>query len=195
MAELEPRAGQLGVLDVEHDVAEAVEGQRVGDEPAVVAPGAGRVQRRELVGVDRVAGVGERRAGRQVRGHRREEVAPVEGRRRRLEAVRRARDVDGLHGASEALDGQRQQAVVGADEDAVVLGGAHRHGAALAADLGVDDREVHAGREVGQRAAQHERAGAHVVAVDPVADVEIRASGAIRAMTPWHTPTNSSSWP
>ena len=56
----------------------------------------------------------------------------------------------------------------GPDEDALVLGGAHRHGAALAADLGVDDREVHAGREVGQRAAQHERAGAHVVAIDAV---------------------------
>ena len=93
----------------------------------------------------------------------------MEGRRRRLEAVRRSRDVDGLHGASEAVDGQREQAVVGADEDALVLGGAHRHGAALAADLGVDDGEVHAGREVGQRAAQHERAGAHVVAIDPVA--------------------------
>ena len=89
--------------------------------------------------------------------------------------MRRARDVDGLHGAPEALDGQRQQAVVGPDEDAVVLGGAHRHGAALAADLGVDDREVHAGREVGQRAAQHERAGAHVVAIDAVGDVDDRA--------------------
>ena len=167
---LQARAGQLGVLDVEHDVAEAVEGQRVGDEAAVlVAAGAGRVQRRELVGVDRVARVGQRRAGRQVRGHRREQVAPVEGGRRRLEAVRRARDVDGLDGAAEALDGQREQAVVGPDEDAVLLGGAHRDGAALAADLGVDDREVHAGREVGQRAAQHERAGAHVVALDAVA--------------------------
>ena len=132
----------------------------------VVARARGMCSGVELVGVDRVAGVGERRAGRQVRGHRGEDVAPVEGRRRRLEAVRRARDVDGLDGAAEALDGQRQQAVVGADEDAVVLGGAQRHGAALAADLGVDDREVHAGREVGQRAAQHERAGAHVVASD-----------------------------
>jgi hypothetical protein len=57
-------------------------------------------------------------------------------------------------------------------EDALVLGRAHCHGAALAAHLGIDDREVHPGREVGQGAAQHQRAGAHVVAVDPVADVE-----------------------
>ena len=160
------------MLDVEHDVAEAIEGQRVGDEAAVLATGAGRVQRRELVGVDRVAGVGQRRAGGEVRGHRGEQVAPVEGRGRRLEAVRRARDVDGLHRASEALDGQREQAVVRSDEDAVVLGGAHGHRAALAADLGVDDRQVHARREVGQRAPQHERPRAHVVAVDPVADVD-----------------------
>jgi hypothetical protein len=60
--------------------------------------------------------------------------------------------------------------------------------------LGIDDREVHAGR-VGQRAAQHERTRAHVMALDAVRDVEDARSGAMRAMTPWHTPTNSSSWP
>ena len=106
------------------------------------------------------------------------------------------RDVDRLDRAAEALGGQREQPVVGPDEDAVLLGGAHGDRAALAADLGVDDREVHAGREVGQRAAQHQRAGAHVVARRCRGVTSMtRASGAIRAMTPWQTPTNSSSWP
>ena len=68
--------------------------------------------------------------------------------------------------------GGQQQAVVGADEDAVLLGGAQRDGAPLGADLGVDDREVDAGREVRQRAAQDERAGADVVARDAVRDVD-----------------------
>ena len=68
--------------------------------------------------------------------------------------------------------GERQQAVVGADEDAVVLGRAQRDRAPLAADLGVDDREMHARRAVRQRAAQDERAGAHVVARDAVGDVD-----------------------
>ena len=40
------------------------------------------------------------------------------------------------------------------------------------ADLGVDDREVHAGRRERQRAAQHERAGADVVARDVVREVD-----------------------
>ena len=41
----------------------------------------------------------------------------------------------------------RKQAVVRADEEAVLLGGPHGDGAPPRADLGVDDREVHAGRE------------------------------------------------
>ena len=128
-------------------------------------------------------------------GHRCEHVAPVEGRRDGSRRCGERATSTASTRAPEALDGQRQQAVVGADEDAVVLRRPHRDGAALAADLGVDDREVHAGREVGQCAAQHERAGAHVVAVIPWLTSMMRASGAIRAMTPWHTPTNSSSWP
>ena len=72
--------------------------------------------------------------------------------------------VDRLGDAAEALRGRQQQAVVRPDEDAVLLGGAQRDGAPLGPDLGVDDREVHAGREVRQRAPQHERAGADVVA-------------------------------
>ena len=104
------------------------------------------------------------------------------------QAMPRARDVDGLHRASEALDGQREQAVVRSDEDAVVLGGAHGHRAALAARPRGRRPPGARRREVGQRAAQHERAGAHVVAIDPVLTSMTRAAGAIRAMTPWHTP-------
>ena len=40
------------------------------------------------------------------------------------------------------------------------------------ADAGVDDGEVHARGHVRQRVAQHERAGAHVVAGDRVGDVD-----------------------
>jgi hypothetical protein len=54
----------------------------------------------------------------------------------------------------------------------VLLGGAQRDGAPLGPDLGVDDGDVDPRREVGQRAPQHERAGADVVARDPVRDVD-----------------------
>ena len=57
-------------------------------------------------------------------------------------------DVDRLDGAAEARDGERQQPVVGPDEDAVVLGDAHGDGEPLAADLGVDDGQVDARRAV-----------------------------------------------
>ena len=55
------------------------------------------------------------------------------------------------------VGGEHQQAVVGADEDAPVAG-AHRDGAAVAADAGIDDGEVHADRHVRHRVAEHERA-------------------------------------
>ena len=127
----------------------------------------------ELVGVDRVAGA--------ARAARRRRAARPPGRRGRGRGTSptparggagERRDVDRLDDAAEALRGQREQAVVGADEDPVLLGGAQRDRAALAADLGVDDREVHARRAVRQRAAQHERAGAHVVAGDAVGEVD-----------------------
>ena len=70
-----------------------------------------------------------------------------------------------------------QQAVVGADQDAVLLGRAQRDGAPLAADLRVDDGHVDARREERERAAQDECAGAHVVARD--ADDLYRIAGRI----------------
>ena len=65
-----------------------------------------------------------------------------------------------------------QQAVVGADEQAVVERGAQRDGAAPRADLRVDDREVHAGRRVGEGAREHQRAGEDGLARDAVGEVD-----------------------
>ena len=107
-----------------------------------------------------------------MRGDGGEHVAAVERRRRGLEPVLGRADLDRLGDAAEALRGRQQQAVVRPDQDAVLLGGAQRDGAPLGADPGVDDREVDARREVGQRTPQHERAGADVVARDAVRDVD-----------------------
>ena len=109
---------------------------------------------------------------REARGDRGEQVAAVEGRRHRLEPPRRARDVDRLDDAAEALGGEHQQAVVGPDEQPVLLGGAQRDRAPPRADLGVDDGEVHAGRRERQRALERERPGEHVVARDAVPEVD-----------------------
>ena len=65
-----------------------------------------------------------------------------------------------------------QQAVVGADEQAVVERGAQRDGAPPRADLRVDDREVHAGRGVGEGAREHQRAGEDGLARDAVREVD-----------------------
>ena len=120
---------------------------RVGDELAVLEPRrSGMSRRHELVGVERVARVGQRRrraARRAATGAKMSRPWNVadDG----LEAVDRARDVDRLDDAAEALGGQRQQAVVGADEQAVLLARcAARRARRSRADLRVDDREVHA---------------------------------------------------
>ena len=184
----------LVVLDVEHDVAEAVEGDRVGDELPVLRARLGHLGTTELVGLDRLAGLGERRAAREVRGDganmsRPWYVAAV-GSRRCLDVL--------ISIASTTPPSASPPAAAGrcpADQDAVLLGGAQRDGPPLGTDLGIDDRDVDARREVRQRAPQHERARADVVARDAVCYVDDPRSGAARAITPWHTPTKSSSWP
>ena len=50
-----------------------------------------------------------------------------------------------------------------------------------APDLGVDDREVHARRRVGQRPREHQRAGEHGLARDAVGEVDRRAPSGTRA--------------
>ena len=64
-----------------------------------------------------------------------------------------------------------QQPVVGADENAISCD-AQRDRTSLAADAGIDDREMHARRAVGERRAQRQRARADVVARDAVVEID-----------------------
>ena len=159
---------------VELHVAEAVDDHRVDDELALLAALARlrELDPDELVGVERRAGVGERLPAGEAGGDGREQVAAVERGRHGLEPPRRRRDLDRLGDPAEAVGRGQQQAVVGADEDAVVERGAQRDGAPPRADLRVDDREVHAGRRVGQRPREHQRAGEHGLARDAVGEVD-----------------------
>jgi hypothetical protein len=86
--------------------------------------------------------------------------------------MRRVAHINRLHRAAEARRGERQQPVVGADQEPVLLRGAQRDRASLAADPGIDHRQMDARREVGQRPAEDQRAGAHVVARDAMRHVE-----------------------
>ena len=110
--------------------------------------------------------------------------------RDRLERVLGVRELPHL-GDARSLGGGQQEAVVGADEQPAVAVG-DREGAARAADTGVDDGEVDADRHVRQRAREHERALEDRVGGMPCVTSITRASGAIRAITPWHVPTKSS---
>ncbi len=157
---------------VEHDVAEAVRDQRMDHELAIVHPRLRQLQAQQLVVRERIAGAGQLFAEREVRGHRGEEVAAVEGGRDRLQAVGRVPDVHGLHDAAEPVSRGNEQAVVGPDQDPVLLGAAHGDAAPAAADPGIDHREVDAGGHEWQRAAQRQGSGADVVARDPVRDVD-----------------------
>jgi hypothetical protein len=165
---------QVGGTGVELDVAEAVDDHRVRDELAVLAALArlGELEPDELVGVERRAGVGQRLAGGEPGGDRREQVAAVERGGDGLEPPRRRRDLDRLGDPAEALGGGQQEAVVGADEQAVVERGAQRDGAAAGADLRVDDREMDAGRRVGEGAREHQRAGEDGLARNAVGEVD-----------------------
>ena len=108
---------------------------------------------------------------REVRGRRREDVAPVERRRDRLERVLAVRDlVRGLDPA-ELLRGRHEQPVVGADVEAAVAA-AEGDRPAIAPDARVDDREVHALGEVRERVREHDRPLQHAVRLDPVRDVD-----------------------
>ena len=162
------------MLGVERDVAVAVDREDVRDDlVALQARAAGSSRPHELVGLERLARVAERRrpAAR---------CAPTGAKRSRpwnvadtgVRRQRRRADLDRLGHAAEPLGRGQQQAVVGADEDAVLLAGPQRDRAAPAADLGVDDRDVDARGRVRQRAAQDERPGADVVARDAVGEVD-----------------------
>ena len=73
---------------------------------------------------------------------------------------------------TERVDRRRQQAVVGADEQMPVVGGADGDGPSRPADPGIDDREVDADRRVGSGVAEHGGALTDVVTPDSVGQVD-----------------------
>ena len=105
-----------------------------------------------------------------MRRRRREHVARVEGARDLGQAVALVRElvrrVD-----TELVRREHQQPVVRADEQPPV-GGGDGDRAAISADAGVDDREVHADRLVARRVAQDERALEDGLRLDAVRDVD-----------------------
>ncbi|MEZ5120167.1 MAG: hypothetical protein R2736_01080 [Solirubrobacterales bacterium] len=170
----QPDRGEVVVGGVEDHVAEAVGEQHVDGEPVRPRLRGGQHERLELLDRAGLAGAGQRLPARQRRRHRREDVAPVERGRHRLQPPRRARDVDRFDDPAEALRGQHQQPVVGPDERALLLRAGERDGAPRPADPRIDHRQMHAGRHVRQCVAQHQRPVAHVVARHPMGDVDDR---------------------
>ena len=66
---------------------------------------------------------------------------------------------------------EHEETVVRPDERPAVAR-AHRHRAAIAADTGVDDREMDADRQVRERVAQHDRSLEHRLRLDAVRHVD-----------------------
>ena len=150
--------------------------QHVGQERAVADAGHGQPQPPQPPHVQVAAESGERLAFGERGRDRREQIAPVEGARKRRCARGRARYVDALEDASEALGGEHQQSVVRSHEQAILRGGAQRDRAARALPDGpharIDDREVDARGHERQRPGQHQRPRAHVVRGDAVREVD-----------------------
>ncbi len=88
VAQLKPGIRQILMGRIELDVAEPVHVHDVSDEHAVLDTGAGQVESPKLRRVRRAPRVGQSIPGRKPRGNRREDVAPVEGRRHGLQAPR-----------------------------------------------------------------------------------------------------------
>jgi hypothetical protein len=150
----------------------------VRDQGAGLAARLRALEHDQLARVERSARRRQRRAAGQPRGHRGEDVAAVERGRDRFQPPRRGRDLDRLGDAAEALGGRRQEAVVRTDQQAALIRGPQRHRPPPGADVGVDDGQVHPGRQVRQRALEHGGGGAHVVARDAVRDVDDAGVGA-----------------
>ena len=152
--------------------------------PARAAPAAARSAR---ASPDRSAGptsVDRQTAG-QVRRHRREHVAAVEGRARRARR-NSARLVIcvGRRDAADLVRREREQAVVGPDQQAAVDGLDH-DGAPLRADARIDDGDVDADRRVGQaRAPARARPAGRPAARCRASGARPARPGAIRTITP-----------
>ena len=178
IAGLEPIAQcrKVSRLPGEATVAERVDEQDAGVESLIAKVCLRKVEPDQLCRVDSGSNLLDRGAGRQVRCHRCEEVAAVEGvrdarapHRRILERVR------GDH-ATQPFCGREQQSVVGSYQ-AVAARHLERDGASCGADAGVDHGEVHADRQVGHRGPEQECAVTDAelaAAVGQVVDASIR---------------------
>ena len=190
-----PSPRRSRVRDVERRVAEAVHEQDVRHDLSLADRRLGQLQQRSSSGSTCWPASASSAPARQMRRDGREDVAPVEGGRHRLEPVRRAAMSTASTTPPQRSQARLQQAVVGPDEQRAVAACERPAPRRSRAHLRVDDRDVHARRHVGQRVAQHERARAHAVARDAVREVDDRDAGRDPRITPWQTPTNSSSWP
>ena len=74
--------------------------------------------------------------------------------------------------AAKRRRGSHQQAVVRADEDSWLLLHGECDSTPRSPDAGIDDREVDPRRRVGKRGAEHERAGADIMAGHAVAEID-----------------------
>ena len=113
----------------------------------------------------------ERDSAREVRRRRGKDVSPVEGRRHGLQRVLAVRDLVGGGDPAELLRRRDEQTVVGPDVEPPVAS-AQSDRPALATNAGIDDREMHALGEVGERVREHDRPLQHAVRLDPVRDVD-----------------------
>ena len=161
----------------------------------------GQLEAAQRVHRERLADGGERLAGRQRAGDRREDVAAVEGARTRAPGARGERPMSTASTTPPSRSrGGHQQPVVGPDQEPLLAGRAQRDRAARAApdgaDAGIDDGEVHA-RRAGRGARRAASSAPVRTSWRGIAWVRsiTRALGQRRAITPWQTPTNSSRWP
>ena len=152
-----PRRASVGV-EVERDVAEAVRVEGVGDAPRPRRSRAAAARARvSCVRLDRLAGLGEAGAEREVGGDRGEQVAPVEGGRDGLEPEGRAREVDRVGPRRRSARSPGQSRPLSGPTRKRPSASSHRDRPALGADPRVDDRQVDARRAEGQRVGERER--------------------------------------
>ena len=163
---------ELVGIDVELAVAEAVDPPHLARDGAVVTYFGQRHQSRHQRGrIDRRAELRQGNARRQVASRGGEDVTAREGRAGRREVVVGVVERHHRTGAAGHRHRRGQQPVVGPQQHAA--GHFDAHQAPARADTGVDHREHDAVvGEVLHRAHEEQRAGAHVVRRDVVADVE-----------------------